>query len=99
MRRRYDGDRARHVRTRVRARTGAGAQEPPEAMNCRSVDSEHPGVEPDLVTLAKSLAAGLPLSAVIGKAEVVDDKVAANYTQLGIVTGRAKAQRKRITVC
>lgn len=66
-RRRYDGDRARRVSTRVRARTGAGAQEPPEAMNRRSsVDSEHPGVEPDLVTLAKSLAAGLPLSAVIG---------------------------------
>ncbi|MBM4238391.1 MAG: 4-aminobutyrate--2-oxoglutarate transaminase [Gammaproteobacteria bacterium] len=33
---------------------------------------EHAGVEPDLVTLAKSLAGGLPLSAVVGKAEIMD---------------------------
>ena len=33
---------------------------------------EHYGVEPDLVTLAKSLAGGLPLSAVTGRAEVMD---------------------------
>ena len=33
---------------------------------------EHSGVEPDLVILAKSLAAGFPLSAVVGRAEVVD---------------------------
>src|SRR5438132_8336884 len=33
---------------------------------------EHAGVEPDLVTLAKSSAAGLPLSAVVGKAEIMD---------------------------
>jgi 4-aminobutyrate aminotransferase/(S)-3-amino-2-methylpropionate transaminase len=33
---------------------------------------EHSGVEPDLVTLAKSIAGGLPLSAVIGKAEIMD---------------------------
>jgi 4-aminobutyrate aminotransferase/(S)-3-amino-2-methylpropionate transaminase len=33
---------------------------------------EHSGVEPDLVTLAKSIAAGLPLSAVIGRAEIMD---------------------------
>jgi 4-aminobutyrate aminotransferase/(S)-3-amino-2-methylpropionate transaminase len=33
---------------------------------------EHAGVEPDLVVLAKSIAAGLPLSAVIGKAEIMD---------------------------
>jgi len=33
---------------------------------------EHSGVEPDLVTLAKSIAAGLPLSAVVGKAEIMD---------------------------
>jgi 4-aminobutyrate aminotransferase/(S)-3-amino-2-methylpropionate transaminase len=33
---------------------------------------EHAGVEPDLVTLAKSIAAGLPLSAVIGSAEIMD---------------------------
>jgi 4-aminobutyrate aminotransferase/(S)-3-amino-2-methylpropionate transaminase len=33
---------------------------------------EHYGVEPDLITLAKSIAAGLPLSGVIGKAEIMD---------------------------
>jgi 4-aminobutyrate aminotransferase/(S)-3-amino-2-methylpropionate transaminase len=33
---------------------------------------EHSGVEPDLVILAKSLAAGFPLSAVVGRAEVMD---------------------------
>jgi 4-aminobutyrate aminotransferase/(S)-3-amino-2-methylpropionate transaminase len=33
---------------------------------------EHSGVEPDLVTIAKSVAGGVPLSAVIGKAEIMD---------------------------
>jgi len=33
---------------------------------------EHSGVEPDLITVAKSLAAGFPLSAVVGRAEVMD---------------------------
>lgn len=33
---------------------------------------EHFGVEPDLVTLAKSLSAGFPLSAVVGRAQVMD---------------------------
>ena len=33
---------------------------------------EHSGVQPDLVTVAKSLAAGLPLSAVVGRADVMD---------------------------
>jgi 4-aminobutyrate aminotransferase / (S)-3-amino-2-methylpropionate transaminase / 5-aminovalerate transaminase len=33
---------------------------------------EHYGVEPDLMTVAKSIAAGLPLSAVVGRAEVMD---------------------------
>src|SRR6266542_4446849 len=33
---------------------------------------EHAGVEPDLITVAKSIAAGLPLSAVIGRAEIMD---------------------------
>jgi 4-aminobutyrate aminotransferase/(S)-3-amino-2-methylpropionate transaminase len=34
--------------------------------------TEHYGVEPDLMTVAKSIAAGLPLSGVIGKAEIMD---------------------------
>ena len=33
---------------------------------------EHSGVQPDLMTVAKSLAAGFPLSAVVGKADVMD---------------------------
>ena len=33
---------------------------------------DHSGIEPDLVTVAKSIAAGLPLSGVIGKAEIMD---------------------------
>ena len=33
---------------------------------------EHSGVKADLITTAKSLANGMPLSAVVGKAEVVD---------------------------
>src|SRR5882757_97421 len=33
---------------------------------------EHFGVEPDLMTIAKSIAAGLPLSAVLGKAAIMD---------------------------
>ena len=33
---------------------------------------EHEGVEPDLLVLAKSLGAGLPISAVVGRAPVMD---------------------------
>ncbi len=33
---------------------------------------EHFGIEPDLITLAKSLAAGMPLSAVVGVQQVID---------------------------
>jgi 4-aminobutyrate aminotransferase/(S)-3-amino-2-methylpropionate transaminase len=33
---------------------------------------EHSGVAPDLLTTSKSLAGGLPLSAVVGRAEVMD---------------------------
>jgi 4-aminobutyrate aminotransferase/(S)-3-amino-2-methylpropionate transaminase len=36
---------------------------------------EHFGLEPDLLTVAKSIAAGLPLSGVIGKAEIMDAPV------------------------
>jgi 4-aminobutyrate aminotransferase/(S)-3-amino-2-methylpropionate transaminase len=34
--------------------------------------SEHAGVEPDLITTAKGIAGGYPLSAVVGKAEIMD---------------------------
>jgi 4-aminobutyrate aminotransferase/(S)-3-amino-2-methylpropionate transaminase len=33
---------------------------------------EHSGVQPDLVTVAKSLAGGFPISGVIGKAEIME---------------------------
>ena len=33
---------------------------------------EHDGVEPDLLVTAKSLAAGLPLAAIVGRAELMD---------------------------
>jgi len=33
---------------------------------------EHAGIEPDLMTVAKSLAGGFPLSGVIGKADIMD---------------------------
>jgi 4-aminobutyrate aminotransferase/(S)-3-amino-2-methylpropionate transaminase len=33
---------------------------------------EHSGIEPDLITIAKSVAGGVPLSGVIGKAEIMD---------------------------
>jgi 4-aminobutyrate aminotransferase/(S)-3-amino-2-methylpropionate transaminase len=38
----------------------------------RMFASEHFGVTPDLLTLAKGIASGLPLSAVVGKAEIMD---------------------------
>ena len=37
---------------------------------------QHAGIEPDLVVMAKSLAAGLPLSAVVGKAAIMDAPLA-----------------------
>jgi 4-aminobutyrate aminotransferase/(S)-3-amino-2-methylpropionate transaminase len=33
---------------------------------------EHYGIEPDLITVAKSIAMGIPLSGVLGKAEIMD---------------------------
>lgn len=33
---------------------------------------EHYGIEPDLMTMAKSLAGGFPLAAVVGKAQIMD---------------------------
>jgi 4-aminobutyrate aminotransferase / (S)-3-amino-2-methylpropionate transaminase / 5-aminovalerate transaminase len=33
---------------------------------------EHSGIQPDLVTVAKSLAGGFPLSGVVGKAQIMD---------------------------
>ena len=38
----------------------------------RTFAIEHFGIEPDLVTVAKSIAAGLPLSGVLGRAEIMN---------------------------
>ena len=38
----------------------------------RMLACEHYGIEPDLIVLAKSMAGGLPLSAVTGRAEIMD---------------------------
>jgi 4-aminobutyrate aminotransferase/(S)-3-amino-2-methylpropionate transaminase len=37
---------------------------------------QHAAIEPDLITIAKSLAAGMPLSAVVGKAAIMDAPLA-----------------------
>jgi 4-aminobutyrate aminotransferase / (S)-3-amino-2-methylpropionate transaminase / 5-aminovalerate transaminase len=42
--------------------------------------SKYFGIEPDLITISKSLAAGLPISAVVGRAEIMD---APNPGELG----------------
>jgi 4-aminobutyrate aminotransferase/(S)-3-amino-2-methylpropionate transaminase len=42
------------------------------ARTCRFFATEHYGIEPDLMTVAKSIAAGLPLSGVLGKAAIMD---------------------------
>jgi 4-aminobutyrate aminotransferase / (S)-3-amino-2-methylpropionate transaminase / 5-aminovalerate transaminase len=54
---------------------------------------EHSGVEPDLVALAKSIAAGLPLSGVIGRAEIMDapDDSAIGGTYVGNPVAQAAA--------
>ena len=56
---------------------------------------EHFGVEPDLITVAKSIAAGVPISGVIGRAEIVDragdSTIGGTYvgSPLGCVAGLA----------
>jgi 4-aminobutyrate aminotransferase / (S)-3-amino-2-methylpropionate transaminase / 5-aminovalerate transaminase len=55
--------------------------------------TEHYGIEPDLMTVAKSIAAGLPLSGVIGKAEIMDapDDSAIGGTYVGNPVAQAAA--------
>jgi len=54
---------------------------------------EHFGVEPDLMTVAKSIAAGLPLSGVLGRAEIMDAPVdsAVGGTYVGNPVAQAAA--------
>ncbi|HEY2327635.1 MAG TPA: aspartate aminotransferase family protein [Gaiellaceae bacterium] len=57
---------------------------------------EHFGIEPDLLVLAKSVAGGLPLSGVIGKASVVD--VAHEGAVGGTYVGNPVAQAAALAV-
>src|SRR4029453_2608759 len=54
---------------------------------------EHYGIEPDLIPGAKSIAAGLPLSGVLGKAEIMDapDDSAIGGTYVGNPVAQAAA--------
>jgi 4-aminobutyrate aminotransferase/(S)-3-amino-2-methylpropionate transaminase len=57
---------------------------------------EHYGVEPDLMTVAKSIAAGLPLSGVLGKAEIMD--APADSAVGGTYVGNPVAQAAALAV-
>ncbi len=57
---------------------------------------EHFGVNPDLICVAKSLGAGLPLSGVIGRAEIMDAPVASGIG--GTYVGNPLACRAAIEV-
>jgi 4-aminobutyrate aminotransferase/(S)-3-amino-2-methylpropionate transaminase len=57
---------------------------------------EHYDVEPDLVTIAKSVAGGLPLSGVLGRAEILD--AAGNAVIGGTFVGNPVAQAAALAV-
>ena len=64
---------------------------------------EHTGVEPDLICVAKSIANGLPLSGVLGRAEIMDAPVVGgvggtyvgNPVALASAAGRPRRDRRR----
>ena len=57
---------------------------------------EHYGVEPDLITIAKSIAGGLPLSGVLGKAAIMDSP--ADSAIGGTYVGNPVAQAAALAV-
>ena len=57
---------------------------------------EHSGVEPDLVCVAKSIANGLPLSGVLGRAEIMDAPVVGGVG--GTYVGNPVAQAAALAV-
>jgi 4-aminobutyrate aminotransferase / (S)-3-amino-2-methylpropionate transaminase / 5-aminovalerate transaminase len=57
---------------------------------------EHFGVEPDLITVAKSIAMGIPLSGVLGKAPIMDAPVANGVG--GTYVGNPVAQAAALAV-
>ena len=48
---------------------------------------EHSGVAPDLITMAKSMAGGFPISAVVGRAEVMDAAAPGGLGNDGVESG------------
>jgi 4-aminobutyrate aminotransferase len=53
---------------------------------------EHGGVAPDLVLLGKSLGGGMPISAIVGRADVLDAGTGVSlFTMVGNATGCAAA--------
>jgi 4-aminobutyrate aminotransferase/(S)-3-amino-2-methylpropionate transaminase len=57
---------------------------------------EHSGVEPDLICVAKSIASGLPLSGVLGRAEIMDAPVVGGVG--GTYVGNPVAQAAALAV-
>ena len=57
---------------------------------------EHTGVEPDLICVAKSIANGLPLSGVVGRAEIMDAPVLGGVG--GTFVGNPVAQAAALAV-
>jgi 4-aminobutyrate aminotransferase/(S)-3-amino-2-methylpropionate transaminase len=57
---------------------------------------EHSGVEPDLICVAKSIANGLPLSGVLGRAEIMDAPVSGGVG--GTYVGNPVAQAAALAV-
>src|SRR5262249_35868936 len=57
---------------------------------------EHSGVEPDLICVAKSIANGLPLSGVLGRAEIMDAPVIGGVG--GTYVGNPVAQAAALAV-
>jgi 4-aminobutyrate aminotransferase / (S)-3-amino-2-methylpropionate transaminase / 5-aminovalerate transaminase len=57
---------------------------------------EHMGVEPDLICVAKSIAGGLPLSGVLGRAEIMDAPVVGGVG--GTYVGNPVAQAAALAV-
>ena len=60
---------------------------------------EHFGVEPDLLVVAKSIAAGLPLSGVIGRAEIMDGAHAGAIEGPTSATPSPRLPRSRCSTC
>ncbi len=57
---------------------------------------EHFGVEPDIITLAKPLGGGLPISAIIGRADIMDSLPALGHTFT--LSGNPVASRAALAV-